>query len=67
MTAESIRKDEKDPLQWILENVMASKMDEAWKETMTPKNLGLAEVLRAPKQKPRLARAAWEEYKVAER
>ena len=39
MAAESIRKGEKYPLQWILEEVMASKMEEAWKETMTPKNL----------------------------
>ena len=66
MAAESIRKGEKDPLQWILEEVMASKMEEAWKETMTPKNLGLVEVERAPKPEPRPARAAWEEYNEAE-
>ena len=29
MAAESIRRDEKDPLQWILEEVMTSKMEEA--------------------------------------
>ena len=46
---------------------MASKIEEAWKETMTPKNLGLVEVERAPKPKPRPARAAWEEYKEEER
>ena len=63
MAAESIRKSEKDPVQWILEEVMASKMEETWKKTMTPKNLGLVEVERAPKPKPRPARAAWEEYK----
>ena len=58
MAAESIRKGEKDHLQWILEEVKASKMDEAWKETMTPKNLGLIEVERTPKPKPKPARAA---------
>ena len=41
-------------------------MEETWKETMTPKNLGLTEVKRAPKPKPRPARAAWEEYNEAE-
>ena len=66
MAAESIRKGEKDPLQWILEEVMASKIEEAWKETMTPKNLGLVEVEMAPKPKPTPARAALEEYKEAE-
>ena len=66
MAAESIRNGEKDPLQWILEEVMASKMEEAWKETMTPKNLGLVEVERAPKPKPTPAMAALEEYKEAE-
>ena len=49
MATESIRKGEKDPLMLILDEVMASKMEEAWKETMTPKNLGLVEVERAPK------------------
>ena len=67
MAAESIRRGEKDHLQWILEEVKASKMDEAWKETMTPKNLGLIEVERTPKPKPKPARAAWEEYKEAQR
>ena len=67
MAAESIRRGEKDPLMWILEEVMASKMEEAWKETMTPKNLGLVEVERTPKPKPKPARAAWEEYKEAQR
>ena len=66
MAAESIRNGEKDPLQWIMKEVMASKMEDTWKETMTPKNLGLVEVERAPKPKPRTARAAWEEYKKAE-
>ena len=41
MAAQYIRRGEKDPLQWILEEVMAPKMEEAWKKTMTPKNLGL--------------------------
>ena len=66
MAAEYIRKGEKDPLQWILEEFFASKMEETWKETMTPKKLGLVEVEMAPKPKPRPARAAWEEYKEAE-
>ena len=44
MTAESIRRGEKDPLQWIFEEVMTYKMEVVWKETMTPKNLGLVEV-----------------------
>ena len=29
--AESIRRGEKDPLQWILEEVQESKMEEGWK------------------------------------
>ena len=66
MAAESIRKGENDPLQWILEEVMASKMDEAWNETMTPKNLGLVEVEITPKPKPKPARAECEEYNKAE-
>ena len=41
MEAESIRRGENDPLQWILEEVQASKMDEGWKETMTLKSLRL--------------------------
>ena len=41
--AESIRQGEKDTLQWILEEVQASKMEEGWKETMTPKSLRLLE------------------------
>ena len=41
--AESIRRGEKDPLQWILEEVQGSKMEKWWKETMTPKSLILVE------------------------
>ena len=44
---------------------MAPKMEEAWKETMTPKNLGLVEVERTPKPKPKPATPAWEKYKEA--
>ena len=49
--AEAIRRGEKDFLQWILEEVQESKMEEWWKETMTPKNLGLVEEERKPKVK----------------
>ena len=66
--AESIRRGEKDPLQWILDEVQESKMEEGWKETMTPNNLRLIEnesVLK-PKAKSHV-RKAWEEYKEAER
>ena len=65
--AESIRRGEKDPLQWILEEVQESKMEEGWKETMTPKNLRLIEKESVPKPKAKSqVRKAWEEYKEAE-
>ena len=65
--AESIRQGEKDPLQWILEEVQASKMEEWWKETMTPKSLILLEKESVAKPKPKSqVRKAWEEYKAAE-
>ena len=68
MAAESIRRGENDLLTWIVEEVMVSKMEEKWKEIMTPKNLGLVEPQeRASNPKPKPARAAWEEYKEAER
>ena len=39
---------------------MISKMEEKWKETMTPRNLCLGEPQeRVPKPKPKPARAAW--------
>ena len=56
--AESIRRGEKDPLQWILEEVNESKMEAGWKETMTPKNLGLVEDERKPKPKPEVGAAS---------
>ena len=46
---------------------MTSKMEEAWQETMTPKNLGLVEVERTPKPKPKPATSSWEEYNDANR
>ena len=49
--AESIRRGEKDPLQWILEEVQESKMEAGWKEAMTPKSLGLVEEEMKPKPK----------------
>ena len=54
-------------MQWILEEVQASKMEEGWKETMTPKSLKLLEkeVVAKPKPKSQV-RKAWEEYKAAE-
>ena len=65
--AESIRQVEKDPLQWILEEVQGSKMEEVWKETMTPKSLRLLEKESVAKPKPKSqVRKAWEEYKAAE-
>ena len=68
VAAESIRKGEKDPLSWIVEEVMVSQMEERWKEAMTPKSLRLVEPQeRAPKPKPKPARAAWDENKEAER
>ena len=58
--AESIRQGEKDPLQWILEEVQASKMEEGWKETMTPKSLRLLEKESVAKPKPKSqVRKAW--------
>ena len=68
MAAESIRRGEKDPLSWIVEEVMVLQMEEKWKETMTPRNLCLVEPQeQAHKPKPKPARAAWEEYKEAGR
>ena len=32
MAAESIRRGEKDPLMWIVEEVMVSQMEERWKK-----------------------------------
>ena len=63
--AESIRRGEKDPLQWIVEEVQGSRMEEWWKETMTSKSLGLREkeVVAKPKSQ---VRKAWEEYKAAD-
>ena len=59
--AESNRRGEKDPLQWILEEVQESKMEEGWKETMTPKNLRLIERESVPKPKAKSqVRKAWE-------
>ena len=58
--AESTRRGEKDPLMWIVEEVMASQMEERWKEAMTPKTLCLVKPQElAPKPKPKPARAAW--------
>ena len=65
--AESIRRGEKDPLQWILEEVQESKMEAAWKEAMTPKSLGLVEEDSKPKPKSKPLTKAWEEYKEAHR
>ena len=68
MAAEPIRTGEKDPLSWIVEEVMVSQMEMKWKEAMTQKNLSLVEPQEmAPKPKPKPARAAWEEYNEAER
>ena len=65
--AESIRQGEKDPLQWILEEVQTSKMEEGWKETMTPKSLRLLEKESVAQPKPKSqVRKACEEYKAAE-
>ena len=65
--AESIRRGEKDPLQWIFEQVTESKMEQVWKETMTPKRLVVVEEGRKPKPKPKPVRKAWEDYKEAQR
>ena len=68
MAAESIRRGEKDPLSWIVEEVMVSQMEEKWKEAMTPRCLNLMKPQeRVFKPQPKPARAAWEEYKEAER
>ena len=42
-------------------------MEEGWKETMTPKNLGLVEEERKPKLRLKPLAKAWEEYKEAQR
>ena len=64
--AESIQRGEKEALQWILEQVNEYNMEKAWKETMTPKNLGLIEEERKHKPKPKPLAKAWEEYKEAQ-
>ena len=64
-SAEAIRRGEKDPLLWILEEVEASQMEEWWKAAMTSKNLGLVEKESAPKPQAKPVRKAWEEYKEA--
>ena len=62
--AESIRQVEKYPLQWILEEVQASKMEEGWKDTMTPKSLRLLEKESVAKPKPKSqVRKAWRNTK----
>ena len=54
-------------MQWILEEVQQSKMEEGWKETMTPKNLRLIEKESVPKPKAKShVRKAWEEYRAAD-
>ena len=65
--AESIRRGEKDPLQWILEEVQESKMEEGWKETMTWKKLGLIDEEAKPKPRVKPVNKAWEEFKEAQR
>ena len=58
--AESIRRAEKDPLQWILEEVKQTKIEDGWKETMTSKNLILIEKESVPKPKAKSqVRKAW--------
>ena len=59
-SAEAIRRGEKDPLLWILEEVQASQMEEGWKATMTSKNLRLVEKESAPKPQAKPVRKAWE-------
>ena len=61
--AESIRRGEKYPLQWILEEVQEFKMVEGWKEAMNPMSLGLVEEERKPKPKSNPLAKAWGEYK----
>ena len=65
-SAEAIRRGEKDPLLWILEDVQESKMEEWWKETMTLKNLRLIEKESVSKPQAKPVRKAWEEYKEAQ-
>ena len=48
-SAEAIRQGEKDPLQWIVEQISESNMGEEWKETMTAEKLGLREEEKKPK------------------
>ena len=40
-SAKAIRRGEKDPLQWIVEQIHESEMAEEWKETMNAQKLGL--------------------------
>ena len=47
-SAKAIRLGEKDPLQWILEQVHESEMAEEWKETMTAQKHGLSEEEKMP-------------------
>ena len=42
-SAEAIRQGEKNPLQWIVEQIPESKVGDECKETMTAKKLGLSE------------------------
>ena len=58
--SESIRRGEKDPLQWILEEVQESKMEDGWKETITGKRLGLVEEEMKPQPKATPVRKTWE-------
>ena len=60
-SAEAIRRGEKDTLQWIVEQIPESKMEEEWKETMTAKKLGLGE----EEKKPKPVRQAWGAYQEA--
>ena len=54
-SAEAIRRGEKDPLQWIVEQIRESKMGDEWKETMTARKLGLD----VEEKKPTPGRQAW--------
>ena len=49
-----------------MEEVNESKMEAGWKETMTPKNLGLVEEERKPKPKPKPLAKVCEGYKEAQ-
>ena len=66
-SAEAIRRGEKYPLLWILEEVQGSQMEEGWKAAMTSKNLGLIEKESAPNPQSKPVRKAWEEYKEAQK